>query len=299
MGYIKGEINKRTSRVKMNNTSKYKEEKVEDILKLPALEIPERGISRKTAAHFGIRTAVDPRDGRTHIAHYFPYTVEGKIVGFKKRDLTKPKVSSEHFSAVGFQGVQCELFGQAVANKTGGKKVIICEGEYDAAITWQILKERNTKINPSVLSIGNGTGNAVQNIGQKANMRYISKFQEVILAFDADKATPSEKEKKIMKGKDAVAAIYGLLPEIKVADFPEDYDPCDMYREGLIDQLYWSVMKPIEYKPEGFRMYDSFKDKAHELPKLGRSWPWPSMTKATLGRRDGEGYYFGSGVKMG
>lgn len=299
-GYEPDSYNKRAVKRKTGVTQTTQEfETVESVSKLPCLAIPERGIEKKTAEHFGIRTAVDTQDGMTHVAHYFPYTLDGKIVGYKKRDLKKPKQEKRHFTTVGYQSVQCDLFGTEAANKTGGKKVIICEGEYDTAITWQVLKDKYPKGNPAVLSIGNGTSNAVQNIGQKQNLKYLGKFSDIVLAFDADKASPQEKEKKIMKGKDATAAVYGLLPEIKVADFPEDYDPCDMYREGLSEQLYWSVIKPIEYVPEGFRTYEQFKEKAHELPKLGRSWPWPSMTRATLGRRDGEGYYFGSGVKMG
>lgn len=280
-------------------TGTYKEEKLEDVLKLPCLAIPERGIEKKTAEHFGIRTAVDPRDGRTHKAHYFPYTLDGEVVGFKKRDLTVPKLDKKHFSIVGFQGVQCDLFGLVQANKTGGKKIIVTEGCYDCAVTWQVMKDRYPKGNPSVVSISNGTAAAVQNLGQKQNQKLLSRFQEVVLAFDADKATPQEREKKIMKGKDAVASVYGLMPNIQVADFPEDYDPCDMVREGLGEQLFWAVMKPISYKPEGFITYDQIEAKAKEPPKLGRPWPWPTMTKLTLGRRDGEGYFIGAGVKQG
>lgn len=279
---------------------RYKKETVDDILQLPALAIPERGIDQRTSEHFGIRTKLDTSDGLTHIAHYFPYTLDGRIVGFKKRDLTVPKQQKTHFTVVGFQSVQCDLFGMMSCNKTGGKKAVITEGEYDCAITWQVMKDKNDgRGNPSVMSIGNGTSNAVQNLGQKKTIKYLDKFREIILAFDADKATPSEKEKKIMKGQDAVAAVYGLLPDILVATFPEDYDPCDMYNEGMAEQLFWAVMKPISYKPEGFITYDQIEKKAKEPPKLGKPWPWPTMTKLTLGRRLGEGYFIGAGVKQG
>lgn len=302
-GYDKNSYNESSYTKKgegrLSKESTFKKETVEEVQQLPSLAIPERGITAKTAKHFGIKVSVSPSDGLTHTAHYFPYYLEEKVVGYKKRDLTVPKQHKYHFTTVGFQGVQCDLFGTSAGNKTGGKKVFICEGEYDAAITYQVLKEKYPQGNPTALSISSGTSNAVQNIGQKQNLKYLSKFSEVILAFDADKATAQEKEKKIMKGKDATAAVYGLLPEALVADFPDNYDPCEMYREGMAEQLYWSVMKPIKYVPEGFRTYEQFREKAHELPVLGRSWPWPSMTKATLGRRDGEGYYIGSGVKMG
>lgn len=301
-GYKFGHKNPKAQKYKSEGGKvgfKVEEETIEDVQGYPCHAIPERGISEETAKHFGIRVKLDSKTGLTHEAHYFPYYVEGKLSGYKKRDLTKPKADKNHFTTIGFQGVACELFGMNAANSTGGKKVFITEGEYDAAILWQTLKEKVGKGNPSVVSISNGTASAVQNLGQKVNQKFIKRHAEVILAFDADKATEQEKAKKIMKGKDATAAVYSLMPEIKVADFPEDMDPCDMVSQGLKEQLYWSVMKPIEYIPEGFRTYDQIKDKAQEIPKLGRPWPWPTMTKKTLGRREGEGYFIGAGVKMG
>jgi twinkle protein len=294
-GYRKGE-----KIVTAKKADSFTTETMQDVQKYPVLAIPERDISQKTAEHFGIRTALSEKDGKTPIAHYFPYYLNGELVGFKKRDLTKPKYEKFHFTTVGFQGAKCDLFGMHVSNKTGGKKVFITEGEYDAAVTWQTMKDRYPSANPSVLSISSGTSNAVQNIGQKQNQSYISKFEDCVLVFDADKATQQEREKeKIMKGKDAVAAVYGLMPNIKVADLPDDYDPCQMVKDGMGEQLYWACMKPKNYVPDGFVKYDTFKDKARELPKLGKPWPWPSMTKLSLGRREGEGHYFGAGVKIG
>lgn len=275
------------------------EEKVSDVLTYPCHAIPERGITKEAAEHFGIRTKYS-EEGGVAVAHYFPYTFDGKIVGFKKRDLTVPKIHKYHFTTVGTQGPKCDLFGLTAANKTGGKKAFITEGEYDAAVLWQVIKDKVGKGNPAVLSISSGTASAVMNIGQKQNQAYLSRFSEVILAFDNDKATQEEREKeKIMKGQDAVAAVYSLMPDIQVADFPDEYDPCDMIREGMAEQLYWAVMKPKSFTPDGFVKYEQIEEKAKELPTLGKPWPWPSMTKLTLGRRIGEGYYFGAGVKIG
>lgn len=293
-GYYKGgTVNKATYK------ATGEEEKVSDVLQYPCHAIAERGINKETAEHFGIRTKYSEEGGQA-VAHYFPYTFDGKVVGFKKRDLTVPKIHKYHFTTVGTQGPKCDLFGLNVGNKTGGKKVVIAEGEYDCAIIWQCLKEKHRQGNPTVLSISSGTASAVMNIGQKQNQTYLSRFVDVVLAFDNDRATPEEREKeKIMKGQDAVAAVYGLMPQIYVADFPEEYDPCDMYREGLGEQLYWACMKPKSFTPDGFVKYEAIEEKAKELPTLGKPWPWPTMTKLTLGRRLGEGYYFGAGVKIG
>ena len=284
---------------KMSHKSNYEKETVQDVLSYPCLAIDERGITKKTAEKFGVRTAISQQDGVTPIAHYFPYYMEGELVGFKKRDLTIPKVQDFHFTTVGFQSVKCDLFGTHAANKTGGKKVWITEGEYDQLICWQTLKAKYPQSNPNVLSISNGTAGAVLNIGQKQNMKFLKKFQETILVFDNDKATPDEKARGIVKGNEATANVYGLLPEVKVVSLPEDKDPCETYKEQGEEQFYWTLMKPIQYTPEGFVKYDEIREKAIELPTLGKAWPWTSLTKVTLGRRVGEGYYFGAGVKMG
>lgn len=276
-----------------------KEETLQDIAKYPCAAIPERGISKEASEHFSIRTKYCESSGQP-IAHYFQYTYKGELVGFKKIDLTIPKIAKGHFTVIGMQSPKCDMFGMVAGNKTGGKKIIITEGEYDCAATWTVLKERHNRGNPTVTSISSGTANAVLNIGQKHNQTYISKFSEVILAFDNDRATPDEREKqKIMKGQDAVAAVYGLMPQIFVADFPEEYDPCDMVKEGLSEQLYWACMKPKTFTPDGFVKYESIEKKAKELPTLGKDWPWAAMTKMSLGRRLGEGHYIGAGVKIG
>lgn len=288
-GYYK---NKKTGGKKMKS---YSGETVEDVLKYPCMAIEERSITQKTAEKFGVRTALSEVDGKTPIAHYFPYYTDGKLTGFKKRDLTKPKQQSGHFDIIGYQSIKCDLFGSHVTNKTGAKKLWVCEGEYDQLIVWQTLKNKYPQANPSVVSITNGTASAVQNIGQKHNLKFIKKFGECILAFDNDSATPEEKAKGIVKGNEATSNVYGLLPDIKVVSLPDDKDPCEAYDELGENEFYWLLMKPIQYTPEGFVKYEAIREKAIELPTLGKPWPWKAMTKVTLGRRIGEGHYFGAG----
>lgn len=297
-GYYKNKPTGSDSRMSKSGNN-YKKETLEDVLEYPCLAIEDRGIEQKTAEKFGVRTALSEKDGMTPVAHYFPYYLEGKLVGFKKRDLTVPKQQSFHFGVVGFQSVKCDMFGSHAANKTGGKKLFITEGEYDQLVCWQTLKSKYPQANPNVLSISNGTATAVANIGQKQNMKFIKKFQEVILAFDNDKATLDEKAKGVRKGVEATAEVYGLLPDIKIVSLPDDKDPCDTFLEQGVEQFYWTLMKPIQYTPEGFVKYEEIRDKAIELPVLGKGWPWKSAFKKTLGRRIGEGIYFGAGVKMG
>ena len=144
-GYYKGS---KTGGRNTAMTANFKRETVEEILEYPCVAIEERGITQKTAEKFGVRTAFDTRDGNTPVAHYFPYYLDGKIAGFKKRDLTKPKMQDSHFTVVGYQSVKCDMFGTNVANKTGGKKIWVTEGEFDCLIVWQTLKNKYPQANP-------------------------------------------------------------------------------------------------------------------------------------------------------
>jgi len=300
VGYTKGEVNEDSFIPSKTDGGKRILETVESVLKLPVLAIEDRGITKKTAEHFGVRTAICPADGSTPVAHYFPYTEKGEVVGFKKRDLKLHKKEKRHFTTVGIVKVDVvDLFGTNVGNSSGGKKVWIVEGEYDALICYQVLKNSYPRGNPTVLSIGFGTGNAVRHIGQKQCTKFLNKFTEKTTAFDNDSATVEERSKGIRKGNEATAEVYGLLPEIFVAALPESKDPCQVFSEEGETQLYWMLMKPVRFTPEGFVKYEDIRDEALELPKLGKEWPWPSVTKKTLGRRLGEGIYFGAGVKMG
>lgn len=274
---------------------------IDDVKEYPCLAIPERNITQKTAEHFGVRTEIGEETGAP-VAHYFPYTDidTGEIIAYKRRDITKGKKDKGHFTVVGQMKIdRVSLFGTTSGNASGGKKVFCTEGEYDCMISHQCLKDRYPRANPTVLSIGFGTANAVHHIGQKKNTQFLKKFSEVVLAFDNDRATAEEKEKKIMKGVEATAAVYGLIPEVLVAQLPDGKDPCETYLEDGEEQLYWMLMKPVRFTPEGFVSYSEVRDKAIELPTIGKPWPWPSVTKKTLGRRLGEGIYFGAGVKMG
>lgn len=273
-------------------------EKVDDVLNYPIRAIPERGINLETASRFGIRASVDGQDGETITGLYSPYTKKGKITGFKKKDLTLSKKERYHFTTVGEVGLDSELFGTSLVG--GGKKVFVTEGELDAAFLYQTLKEgvKGTKyesMEPAVISVGCGTANAASHISN--NLDHLGNFEEVILAFDQDEATSEERKKGIRKGWDAVAEVAQIVPDVKVATYSEK-DPCDMLEKK--DELRKAVMfnsKP--FKPSGFVTVDDIWEEATKMPEWGKSFPWPTLTKLTYGRRKGEGYYIGAGVKQG
>lgn len=108
-----------------------KKETVAEVNKLPFADYPERGIRKEVYEKFGVRMALSTTD-RSIEAIYFPYYNEdGKLTGYKKRNLTLDKYDSGHFSVVGKVGVTSKLFGQHVAEqiKRPKKKLFFAEGE--------------------------------------------------------------------------------------------------------------------------------------------------------------------------
>lgn len=186
---------------------------VQKVLQFPMKPIPERGIGLETCEHFGIRSEFSEVEG-TVIAHYFPVTKNGDVVGFLKRDLTRPK--KQAFSTVGEVSVDCDLVGQ---DKCGAsKRLFIAEGQYDYLSVWQALyfskynQSQDTPYFPSVVSIGLGTVNAAEHILN--NIEFVQKYDETTLVFDNDEATPEERQKGIVKGQDAVLEV-ALLTDVK------------------------------------------------------------------------------------
>lgn len=223
-------------------------ETVEDVLTYPIKAIPERGISLKAAENFGIRTLFSEVSGKVE-AYYFPVKKDGKIIGFSKRDMRFPKKHENHFSAVGNVDIKSDLFGQDTCKP--GKTVIITEGQFDAAIVWDILmnEQKNPgEYVPNVVSIGFGTKNAAEHIAN--NLDFVEKYQEARLVFDNDEAKPSEAKKGIMKGKEAAGEVCLLLGNrAKVVELDKDKDPCD-YKDApkaLYKLVAWGAK---EYEPE-------------------------------------------------
>lgn len=283
------------------NKKKLKVEKYEDIYqvaKLPCLPIKDRGIDQLTAEKYGIRTRLSPETDKP-VAYYFPYYSEnGKaVVGYKKRDLMKPK--KESFSAIGDVSVKSPFFG---INTLGKDKVklIITEGELDAACLHTMLtiyqkqkgKPEHADREVHVVSIGTGTASAEEFCLN--NQHLLTKYREIVLCFDSDKSNPAEKLKGIMKGQDAVEAVclalHGL--NVKYVKLPLK-DPCEMYQAKRYEELCKEVMwNAIEYRPESiieFQGIDEEIDMLMEALPSGMDIDFlPELSKMMRGIRTSE-----------
>ena len=224
------------------------------IRKYPILPIPDRGIDQATAELYGIRTKVNPEDGTTHLAHYFPYyTADGKKVdGYKKRDLLASKKQS--FSAIGNVSVKSPLFGFNTLGKDKFK-LFITEGEYDAACLHSIIKRyqegrKQDHRGIHVTSIGTGTKTADEFLMN--NIETLQQYKEVILVFDNDKATAEEKYNGVVKGQDAVANVCLALEGINIKYVKLSLnDPCEMYaNKRRMELAQECLFNSMEFAPE-------------------------------------------------
>lgn len=276
-------------------------ETVEEINEYPSTNLPDRRIPREVLEKFGVKVGLSQEDGKTIEAVYFPYhNQKGEITGYKKRDFTKPKSDKYHFTVVGKVGAESRLFG--FRENVTGKRVYVAEGEFDQmAIYWTLISGSDMKgFDPQVVSLSLGTGNAAKCVGYPDNKKSLDNYSEVVFVMDNDEATPEERKKGIKKGKEATEDLTAIfLSKSKVVDLKDLNDPNEYLIKKRKKDLYWQLMKPVEFKPDGFVDVEDVFEEATALPKMGKGWPWPSMTKATYGRREGEGYYFGAGVKIG
>ena len=194
-----------------------KEETVADVQKFPFKAFPERGISKETCERFGVRAGLSEKDGKTIEAFYFPsFNQKGKIVGYKKQDITVDKSHDYHWTTVGSVSIGNKLFGQNTVEEMNRKRanLILTEGEWDSLSVYQSCVDsvKGTKyegIEPTVVSIPMGTKNAVEAILH--NEQFVKSYDAATLFFDDDHCTPAELKKGIMKGHEAREAVASAL----------------------------------------------------------------------------------------
>lgn len=195
-----------------------------------------RGITRITSKKYGVRTEIKGEDEA--ISRFYPSTIDGKIVGYKKRI-----IEGKDFTVIGSVKATNELFGQSVF-EAGQKFLVITTGEEDAMAMAQVLYNENTdKSGAKVeywtpcVSVTCGDGSIIKQF--KANFEYINSFEKVVLLFDNDESGQryiEEAARLISPGK----AFIGKFPnDIK--------DACDMLRANRVSELKQIFWKAIPF----------------------------------------------------
>ena len=139
---------------------------LEEIAEFEVRGFQERNIRKNISAHYGVRVSYDD-DGQIN-SHFYPYTKKGTVVGYKERQL--PKKFAIHGDA---KGKGLELFGQSVGS--GGKRLVITEGELDCLAVAQAQFDKYQKFYP-VVSIPSASQTNIL-IEQR---EWIRQFEEVV-----------------------------------------------------------------------------------------------------------------------
>ncbi|NIQ16314.1 MAG: hypothetical protein GTO02_18565, partial [Candidatus Dadabacteria bacterium] len=148
------------------------EETLEWIKYLYSLDTPSRRLKASTLEKYGVKVAVNEETGEPE-THYYPCYKNGVVIGYKIRDLV-----NKSFRCVG-NLKNPTLFGSNIF-PSGGKLLIIVEGECDALAASQMLAERGK--NYSVVSLPLGAN--IKSI--KDNYEYVDSFQCIMLGLDQD-----------------------------------------------------------------------------------------------------------------
>lgn len=193
----------------------------------------ERGIGQPVSAKYGVHTEIE--NEFDVVARYYPSTVDGKVVGFKKR------IAPKDFVGIGSTKATNELFGQSVF-EAGQDYLVIVTGEEDALAFAQTLHTKTRDKNGKeveywtpVISVTCGDGSIVKQF--KANFEYINSFKKVVLAFDNDESAQKHVEE----------AARILSPgKAFIAKFPQGIkDASDMVKAGRsseLKQIFWKAV---------------------------------------------------------
>ena len=221
-----------------------------------AQRLQKRNISEKTCEFYKIY-----RD-ETHLR--FPYfDGSGRIQGFK----TKSKLKEFKY-----EGVSTDtLFGQHLF-PTNGKRIVITEGELDAASCYEAMP------NWPMVSLPHGAASAKKDIQKQIPL--LQGYEEIVLFFDNDNA-----------GRDAVEKAASILPtgKVKIARLEQYKDASDALQANDTEAIRRAIWDAKEYQPDGIVDGKSLLDAVTTpSPPCNHKYKFEGLQEKTHGIRYGE-----------
>ncbi len=235
-------------------------------------DLSERGIDEKTCRLYGYQlTNINGKE--VHIANYYN---SGTLVAQHLRGPNKQFAWKGNVKGV-------ELFGQHLWKSSGGKRLIITEGEIDCMTVNQALGGTWP-----VVSVPNGAQSAVKAI--KENLAFVASYAEVVLCFDMDEP-----------GQDAARAVADILPpgKCKIAKLPyKDANECLMANHTK--QLVSAIWEAQHYSPDEILHVSKVSNDMEEMDNV-RVYPFPydNLSEFLIGQRSGEITLWASGTGSG
>ena len=233
---------------KKSNTEQYKSSG--DDIKYRSLG--DRGINIDTAERYGVGYR-----GNDLIFPYGNNAAKVRINGEKK------------FTIKGDWSGYRGLFGQERFT-SGGKLVIITEGEIDALSAFQMMDGRWP-----VVSVKNGAKSALKDC--KENYEFLDSFETVYICFDSDEPG--------VEAAEQVAELFSK--KAKIVKLPNGIkDANDMLKEGRKTEFSVALWRAEQYSPAGVvrlsQMWDSFANDDANV-KIPFPDAWVKLNEMTNG----------------
>ena len=232
--------------------------------------IPDRGIYEDTTRKFKYETT-QINGSRAEIASFVK---DGKIVAQHVRGPNKK------FTWTG-DTHRLPMWGQNLW-KSGGRRVVITEGEYDCMTVSQLQENRWP-----VVSLPNGAQSAVRSV--KDNLEWLSSYEEVVIMFDMDDP-----------GQEAAHKVAELLPpgKAKIASLPfKDANECLLKGKGKA--VISAIWEARAYSPDEIVHVSQIADNIDVSETKVYPFPFPKMTDFLIGQRSGEITLWCSGTGSG
>ena len=176
-----------------------------------------------------------------------------------------------------------DLFGQHLCKTSGGKRIVITEGEIDCLTISQVFGNKW-----EVVSIPSGCKSAKKAL--KQHLEFLETYSEIVLAFDDDEP-----------GREAVqeCAVLFSPGKLKVATWDGFKDANEMMQKGKAGAIANCIFNSKAYRPDGIVNGVELWEDIQKPIEWGLSYPWAELTKATYGIRLNELAAIGAGTGMG
>jgi len=240
----------------------------------PISGFKERGIYKQVTEHYQVKVSYN-LDGDID-AHYYPYYKSDILSGYKVRKLPKD------FTSIGT--VRGGLFGQQLYS--GGKRLVICEGEIDAMSVQSAWFKKYRTFYP-VVSLRSAS--SVKDLIDARE--WIRNFDEVVLWFDNDDA-----------GQTAVKEACRIIgvDKVKIAKSSEK-DANELWIKDP-DKVLKTIYDAVTYTPAGILTKDELWNQLEKYNEI-ESVPYPDFMEGLndklKGMRFGEITLWTSGTGSG
>lgn len=153
----------------------YSMEDISFVESLPFRGWRDRRIDKNVSEFYGVHSEMKEESPEKR---YYPVYTNNELTGYKVRNCIE-----KDFRIIGQGGKHSQLFGQHIF-PGNGKFLVLTEGEEDAMAAYIMLS--NGKYKTPCVSIAHGSNSAAEQI--KANYKFVSSFETVVICFDNDKS---------------------------------------------------------------------------------------------------------------